>query len=130
MLILNGFNRESSANVRNPPTLPQQSIVAQMIQSMFPPLSLKNTKASTLQRVILFSYDHEKDIVNMRHYHIQLVPTGVNKNLKKIIKQDKKTPNLSKFNSFADFVSNKKTLSGFASESDADELPDSKIDVE
>lgn len=66
----------------------------------------------------------------MRHYHIQLVPTGVNKNVKKIIKQDKKTPNLSKFNSFADFVSNKKTLSGFASESDADELPDSKIDVD
>ncbi|KAL4499731.1 hypothetical protein ABPG72_017271 [Tetrahymena utriculariae] len=130
MLILNGFNKQATASVRNPPTLPQQQIVAQMIQSMFPPLSLKNTKADNLQRVILFSYDNEKDIVNMRHYHIQLVPTGVNKNVKKIIKQDKKTPNLSKFNSFADFIQNKKAVGGFASESDADELPDSKIDIQ
>ncbi|EGR31956.1 hypothetical protein IMG5_099180 [Ichthyophthirius multifiliis] len=125
ILILNGFNKQPNQNkVKNPPTLAQQQIAAQMIQSMFPPLSLKKTKLSTLQRVILFSYDDEKDIVNMRHYQIKLVPSGVNRNMKKVIRNDKKVPNLSKYNSFADFVNQKNNA---MSESEIDELPDSKM---
>lgn len=66
----------------------------------------------------------------MRHYSIKLLPTSANKNMKKLLRS-KKPPNLSKFNSFSEFLNSKKTLnSGNVSESEAEGIPDAKVEFE
>lgn len=85
MLIMNGFNKELVGKVKNPPTKDHYTIVTQMIQSMFPPINVKKLKINSIKRCILFSYDEEKDLINIRHYHVDLVPTSQNKNFKKVI---------------------------------------------
>lgn len=92
LVILNSFSGEGN----------HMKLMAQTFQNMFPPLNLTTIKLSTIRRCVLFSYNPVNNLVDMRHYAITLVPTCVNKAIKKIAQ--KKIPDMSKFEDISDFV--------------------------
>lgn len=92
LVILNSFSGEGN----------HMKLMAQTFQNMFPPLNLTTIKLSTIRRCVLFSYNPVNNLVDMRHYAITLVPTCVNKAIKKIAQR--KIPDMSKFEDISDFV--------------------------
>lgn len=92
LVILNSFSGEGN----------HMKLMAQTFQNMFPPLNLTTIKTSSIRRCVLFSYNPVNNLVDMRHYAITLVPTCVNKAIKKIAQ--KKIPDMSKFEDISDFV--------------------------
>lgn len=103
ILLLNGFNQEITAeNIKNPPTKQLNQVVAQMIQSLFPPINLKKAKLKNFQRCILLTYDSANDALYFRHYHIKILHTSQNAQMKKLFRS-KKVPNLSEYENFSDY---------------------------
>jgi hypothetical protein len=51
------------------------------------------------------------------------------KKIKKLLNPNGKTPDLSKYNDFSEYIEGKKEL-GYMSESDADDIPEAKVDFE
>lgn len=92
LVILNSFSGEGN----------HMKLMATTFQNMFPPLNLTTIKLSSIRRAVLFSYNPVNNLVDMRHYAITLVPTCVNKAIKKIAQ--KKIPDMSKFEDISDFV--------------------------
>ena len=92
LVILNSFSGEGN----------HMKLMAQTFQNMFPALNLTTIKLSTIRRCVLFSYNPVTNLVDMRHFAITLVPTCVNKAIKKIAQ--KKIPDMSKFEDISDFV--------------------------
>jgi len=84
---------------------------------------------SSCKRVVLFNLTKDPETgeerVEFRHYGISARQRAVNKSIKRVI-NNKKVPDMSKFNDLADFILHNKS-SGFSSESEMDDLPESKI---
>lgn len=83
---------------------------------------------TTCKRVVLFNLvkdSNGEEVIEFRHYGISARQRAVNKSIKKLI-NNKKIPDMSKFNDLADFILHKKS-SGFSSESEIDDLPEAKI---
>lgn len=116
---MNGFsNREENDAYR---------IVSLMIQSMFPPIKVHSMNLNQFKRVVLFNLvtDEEgKEVVEFRHYGLSARQRGVNKSIKRLV-NNKKVPNLSKYNDIADYIYSKG--GGYSSESEIDDLPGSKV---
>ena len=86
---------------------------------------------SNCKRVILFNLvagaDNEPEYLEFRHYGISARQRSINRSLKRLLNSHK-VPNLSRYDDLADYVySSKNANSGFSSESELDDLPDSKI---
>lgn len=96
-----------------------------MLQNMFPAINVHTVKLATCQRVLLLNYDKKTKLFDFRHYSISAQPTGVSRNIRKLV-QRKKLPDLSNLTDVSEFVSK----SGYGSESEAEdqaakvELPD------
>jgi ribosome biogenesis protein SSF1/2 len=99
LVILNSFSGEGS----------HMKMMAHTFQNMFPSLNLNTVKLHTIRRCVLFSYSPVTNSIDMRHYAITLVPTGVNKGIKKIVQ--KKIPNMSKLEDISDLVTKSQALS-------------------
>lgn len=99
LVILNNFTDEGN----------HTKLMAQTFQNMFPPLNITTIKLSTIKRCVLFSYNPATKLVEMRHYAITVVPTGVNRAIKKIAM--KKIPDMNKFEDISDFVLKSQLLS-------------------
>lgn len=106
LVILNSFSGEGN----------HMKLMAQTFQNMFPPLNLTTLKLSTIKRCVLFSYNPATNLVDMRHYAVTLVPTGINKGIKKIA--TKRIPDMSKFEDISDFVLKSQLLSDSEFEDD------------
>ncbi|KAH8395538.1 hypothetical protein KR222_005245, partial [Zaprionus bogoriensis] len=90
-------------------------LMATTFQNMFPSINLAQVNIDTIRRCVLFSYNPETKLVEMRHYSVQVVPVGLKKAVQKIVSGT--VPNLSKCNEVVDFV----TRDGYASESEAED---------
>lgn len=99
LVILNSFSGEGN----------HMKLMAQTFQNMFPPLNLTTVKLATIKRCVIFSYSPATNLVDMRHYAVTVVPTCVNKAIKKIAQ--KKIPDMSKFEDISDFVLKSQLLS-------------------
>ena len=66
----------------------------------------------------------EPEGIEFRHYGISARQRSINKSIKRLV-NNKKVPNLARYNDVADFIFSKG--GGYSSESEADDLPDSKI---
>lgn len=69
----------------SPSTPAHLSLLMKTFQSLFPPLSPQTLSLSQARRVVLVSYDRERDTVDIRHYTITVKPYGVSKRLRKIL---------------------------------------------
>ena len=79
-----------------------KQVMAATLQGMFPPIAIDTVKLAQCRRVVLFSFDAEKDVVYMRHYFIEASPVGITKTIKKIIK--KQLPNMAKYEDISNYV--------------------------
>lgn len=77
-------------------------LMATTFQNMFPSINLAQVSIDTIRRCVLFSYNTESKLVEMRHYSVQVVPVGLKKAVQKIVGGT--VPNLGKCNEVVDFV--------------------------
>ncbi|KAH8367609.1 protein Peter pan [Drosophila serrata] len=96
-------------------------LMATTFQNMFPSINLAQVNIGTIRRCVLFSYNPETKLVEMRHYSVQVVPVGLKRAVQKIVKGN--VPNLGKCNEVVDFV----TKDGYASESEAEDDEQSHV---
>ena len=121
LLIMNGFGGRED----NDP----YKIVSLMLQSMFPPIKVQAMNLSTCKRVVLFNLvtnSEGEPEIEFRHYGISARQRAVNRSIKKVI-NNKKVPDMSRFNDLADFILHNKGSGGMSSESELDDIPESKI---
>ncbi|ALC45761.1 ppan [Drosophila busckii] len=96
-------------------------LMATTFQNMFPSINLAQVSIDTIRRCVLFSYNTETKLVDMRHYSVQVVPVGLKRAVKKIVSGT--LPNLNKCNEVVDFV----TRDGYASESEVEDDEQSHV---
>lgn len=124
LLIMNGFGNRDEQD--------PYKIVSLMLQSMFPPIKVQSMNLTACKRVVLFNLTKDpetgEDYIEFRHYGISARQRAVNRSIKKLVNNNR-VPDMSKFNDLADFImhSRNKANAGFSSESEADDLPESRI---
>ena len=96
-----------------------------MIQNMFPAIDVDTMKLQECRRVVLFRRDPETQQFDLRHYVVNVKAAGLTKAVRKILRRPK-LPNLSKFQDVADYVMG----DGGASDSEADDIEDSRFEVQ
>jgi len=111
LLVLNNFPTEER----------EFQLCTSMFQNMFPTINVTKVKLNNLRRCVLINYNRETGLIDFRHYTIKVVPTGVNRGVKKIVTS--KVPNLGRLENLADMV----TGGGCVSESEAEEDEASKV---
>ena len=121
MVICKGF--EDGGNKEKPET----NLMHSLFKNLFPGLlHHKNMNANSFKRCVFFSYNKQKEVVEMRNYFIKKHITDINKNFKKIINSSY-IPNFENVNDVGDLlINNDPNLS----ESDIDFLPNSKVEIE
>lgn len=80
------------------------SIVQLMLQSLFPPIKVHEMNLSSCKRVVMFNKsENETDEIEFRHYGVSARQRALNRGIKKLVNKNR-APNLSGFNSLADYV--------------------------
>ncbi|TDL27262.1 Brix-domain-containing protein [Rickenella mellea] len=74
----------------SPTTPPHIPLLMKSFQSLFPPLSPQNISLSSARRVVLVSYNPDRETVDFRHFLITVKPYGVSSRMRKIL-EGKKT---------------------------------------
>ncbi|CAD6184257.1 unnamed protein product [Caenorhabditis auriculariae] len=117
LVIMNGFNDGSKKHLK---------LVQTFIQNMFPSINVDTVSLSTLKRCLIVSYDAEKDEVDMRHYAVRVVASGLTKPTKKLVQAGKSAtkelPDLSKFKDISDYFLNPGQLSDSEFEGEQQEV--------
>ncbi|GAX11962.1 ribosome biogenesis protein SSF1/2 [Fistulifera solaris] len=118
---------------------PHVKLMRITFQNMFPATNVSTVRLSECRRVVLFHLleaqevgvvDGEtRSVVQMRHYAIRATPVGVNRRIRRIVKD--KLPNLSKCQDIADYLG-AGAISDGASDSEPEEdlvvqLPDKYV---
>lgn len=104
----------------------ERRLAATMFNNLFPSLNLNRVKPSNLKRAVLVNYDAAKDLAEVRHYFIKQTYTDMNNKLKKILNNNR-LPNLAGVKDLSQYFTGN---AGVLSDSDIDQLPNSKVDVE
>lgn len=134
LVILNGFGAndapkevERDNKQKEWTTGPEERrLTATMFNNLFPSLNLNRVKPSNLKRAVLVNYDAAKDLAEVRHYFIKQTYTDMNNKIKKILNNNK-LPNMSNVKDISQYFMGN---TGVMSDSDIDQLPNSKINVE
>lgn len=93
-----------------------------MFQNLFPALNVQSTKLSACQRVLLLDRDPSTGRISLRHYSISVAPSGVTKNLKKLLGR-KDLPEMGRMADISELL----TKSGYGSESEGEDADASKV---
>jgi ribosome biogenesis protein SSF1/2 len=104
LVVLNNFKK----------TEKHSTLMATMLQNMFPSIKVSSMKLSQAKRVVLF-HMNEDGIIELRHYLITVKSLGVSKSIKSILQT--KVPDLTKYDDISDFI----IKGAFASESDVED---------
>lgn len=70
LLVLNNFNQPHNEDLKR---------IANVLQSMFPPLNMQTVKPEHLKRVISFTYRPENGCIYFRNYRIKLSSSGISR---------------------------------------------------
>lgn len=82
---------------------------------------------SQCKRVVLFNLmqdENGEEFLEFRHYGLSARQRSINKSIKRLV-NNKKVPNLARYNDIADYIYSKG--GGYSSESEVDDIPESKI---
>jgi len=100
LVVLNNFGNSGptgldGGNSVDPSQMQHVQMVRVTLQHLFPSINVATIQLSQCRRVVLCDYNKETGEVDIRHYAIRAQPTGVNRNVKKLITQSSKViPNL------------------------------------
>lgn len=125
LLVMSGFN-----NLDNDDSY---KLVTYMLQSMFPPLNVEKLKLDECKRVVLFNLVTPEDgksmpYIEFRHYALHARQRDVNRGIKRLVNRSR-LPNLSRMNDIADYILGKNKAGYVSSESEAEDLPNSKVEL-
>ncbi|XP_054707646.1 suppressor of SWI4 1 homolog [Uloborus diversus] len=102
LLVLNNFTGEGK----------HFKLMTTMFQNMIPSINVNKTNLNTIRRCLSLHYNEDK-CIELRHYAIKIVPTGISKAVKKLIQS--KVPNLGQYQNVGEFLQ-----TGNLSESEAE----------
>ena len=103
LVVLNNFTGSSNTSVDNlainpnstDPSAQHVQIMRVTLQHLFPSINVATIQLNQCRRVVLCDYNKETGEVDIRHYAIRAQPTGISKNIKKLLTQSSKIiPNL------------------------------------
>lgn len=100
-----------------------------MVQSMFPPIKVHSMNLSACKRIVLFNLNKDEngeEYIEFRHYGISARSRNLNRGIKKLL-NSRKVPDISRFKDMADYIMHSKSTGGASSESEMDDLPESRI---
>jgi ribosome biogenesis protein SSF1/2 len=97
-----------------------------MLNNLFPSLDLGIMRPSNVKRVVLVNFDATRDILEWRHYYVKQQSADLNNKLRKMV-SNKRLPNLAEVKDLSQYFAGNV---GYVSESDVDNLPNSKLQVE
>lgn len=107
-------------------------IATYMIQSLFPPINIDKVNLDDCKRVVVFCLKKPVDgglpYIEFRHYAINGRQRDVAKGIKRII-NSKKIPNLKNLEDISDLLLGSGANGMYSSESEAEDLPDSKVQL-
>ncbi|XP_071948070.1 suppressor of SWI4 1 homolog [Antedon mediterranea] len=106
LLVLNNFNKDAM----------HMKLMATMFQNMFPSINVHTVKLNRIRRCVLLNYDPETNMIDLRHYSIKVVPAGMSRSVKKLLKT--KVPNLSRYTDVSEYFTNAGALSESEPEQD------------
>ncbi|CAB3410641.1 unnamed protein product [Caenorhabditis bovis] len=117
LVVMNGFNAEGKKHL---------ALVQTFIQNMFPGINVDTVQLSNLKRCLIVNYDEESDEIDIRHYAIRVVASGLNKSVKKLVQAEKTMakaiPDLSNYKDISDYFINPGQLSDSEFEGDQAEV--------
>ncbi|XP_053824271.1 suppressor of SWI4 1 homolog isoform X4 [Vidua chalybeata] len=117
-------HRMHEQQFRHPPLLvlgsfgarPELRLTAGMFQGMFPALNVHKVNLNSIRRCLLISYDAEAQLLELRHYSVQVVPVGLSRGLRKILQE--KFPNLARMDDVSQLLTGDVVLSESEAEPD------------
>jgi ribosome biogenesis protein SSF1/2 len=111
LLVLNNFQQPGK----------EFKVMTVMLQNMFPSVDVQTMQLSEARRVLLFNYNEDTGMIDMRHYSIGVKATGVSKSIKRVINTN--LPNLGDYEDISDYVLKEAIIS----ESDVEDGPESTV---
>ncbi|XP_068034966.1 suppressor of SWI4 1 homolog isoform X2 [Anomalospiza imberbis] len=94
----------------------QLKLMAGMFQGMFPALNVHRVNLNSIRRCLLISYDAEAQLLELRHYSVQVVPVGLSRGVRKILQE--KFPNLARMDDISQLLTGDVVLSESEAEPD------------
>jgi len=119
---MSGFNNEDDPGLK---------IVTYMIQSLFPPINVEKINLEDCKRVVLFNLiknEEGKPLIEFRHFAINARTWSVAKGIKWLVNSTSRIPSLRNLDDIADLLLGK-GYQGYSSESELEDLPDSKVQL-
>lgn len=110
VLVLNNFSQSTEQQVK---------LMKITFQNMFPTINVKTVKLGDCRRVVLFHYNKEDDIVELRHYAIRANPVGISRTVRRVIQA--KIPDLSNLEDISEFLEGSNSFSGSVSDSEVED---------
>ncbi|KAF7721071.1 hypothetical protein EC973_005504, partial [Apophysomyces ossiformis] len=111
LLVLNNFRQEGK----------EFKVMTAMLQNMFPSIDVQTMKLSQARRVLLYNYNDETGMIDVRHYSIGVKATGVSKSIKRVVNTS--IPDLGNYEDISDYVLKEAIIS----ESDVEDGPESTV---
>ncbi|KAI8971604.1 Brix domain-containing protein [Mycotypha africana] len=111
LLVLNNFQQPGK----------EFKVLTVMLQNMFPAVDVQTMQISEARRVLLFNYNEDTGMIDMRHYSIGVKATGISKSIKRVINTN--LPNLGDYEDISDYILKEAVIS----ESDVEDGPESTV---
>ncbi|KAG0170384.1 hypothetical protein DFQ28_009128 [Apophysomyces sp. BC1034] len=111
LLVLNNFKQEGK----------EFKVMTAMLQNMFPSIDVQTMKLSQARRVLLYNYNDDTGMIDVRHYSIGVKTTGISKSIKRVVTTN--VPNLGNYEDISDYV----LKEAIVSESDVEDGPESTV---
>lgn len=125
LLVLNGFTSDRKA-------APHEALLTSMFQNMFPPISVQDTKVSSMRRVMILNKDAETGHIELRHYAIETKLVDVSKGVKRLSTMKNRThraiPNLSRALDISELITDPYSVTGYNSDSEVED--DALVEIE
>ncbi|KAK6170878.1 hypothetical protein SNE40_019168 [Patella caerulea] len=106
LLVLNNFGGEGM----------HMKLMSTMFQNMFPSINVNKVNLNTIRRCVLLNYDPETKMIEFRHYTVRVVPVGLSRGVKKLMKS--KVPDLGKYADVSEYLAKGGNLSESEAELD------------
>ncbi|KAL6732625.1 hypothetical protein Aduo_003367 [Ancylostoma duodenale] len=117
LVVMNGFNQSGKKHLL---------LVETFIQNMFPSINIDTLDLRSVRRCLMVNYWEEDDTIDIRHYAIRAVASGINKSVRKLVtagkSSTKELPDLSKYKDIADYLLNPGHLSDSEYEGEEQEV--------
>ncbi|CAN8175432.1 unnamed protein product [Coccothraustes coccothraustes] len=95
---------------------PELRLTAGMLQGLLPSLNVHRVNLNSIRRCLLVSHDADSRLLELRHYSVQVVPVGLSRGIRKILRE--KFPNLARMDDVSQLLTGDAVLSESEAEPD------------